>query len=155
MMTWAEFNKNVNSGFLGLEKMIPKELAAALQRAARLVQRTSQEKYLSGPRPEKLGVVSGRLRRSIATRVDVSGSRVTALVGTNVVYGRIHELGFRGRVLMSQRLRGHSMVRAGGRNMRMRARPFLAPAIADHAEETKQMVAKSLKEYVVRKILGK
>ena len=42
---------------------------------------------------EVLKVQTGRLRRSIHKKVDASASRVEARVGTNVEYGKTHELG--------------------------------------------------------------
>lgn len=42
---------------------------------------------------EVLKVRSGRLRRSIHKEIDNRGSSVTATVGTNVEYGKTHELG--------------------------------------------------------------
>jgi HK97 gp10 family phage protein len=67
-------------------------------------------KRLSGPRPQFLGVVTGRLRSSItATPATKSGNSYTAKIGTNVIYGHRHEYG------------------TGG----MPARPFMRPAIED------------------------
>ncbi len=42
---------------------------------------------------EVLKVRTGRLRRSIHKEIENSGSRVVATVGTNVEYGKTHELG--------------------------------------------------------------
>jgi len=80
----------------------------------------SREDYLSGPRPTKLGVVSGDLRRSVQDRV--KGDNLVE-VGTNLEYGRKWELG-EGRP----------------------ARPFLAPALKDSKGELIEI----LKEYMKR-----
>ena len=50
--------------------------------------------YLHGPRPQRLGVVTGRLTRSINYRYTEAGDSLTGSVGTNVKYGAFWELGF-------------------------------------------------------------
>jgi hypothetical protein len=57
------------------------------------LQRLVQADYLSG---QVLNVRSGRLRRSINTRLRETPGSVTASVGTSVSYGRFWELGFHG-----------------------------------------------------------
>ena len=76
-----------------------------------------KDRRLSGPRLTYLGVVTGRLRSSITGfPVIKTGDGYRATIGTNVVYGRIHEMGGRtGR----------------GYAVKMPARPFLRPAIED------------------------
>jgi phage gpG-like protein len=71
-----------------------KGLSAGLQYAVGLAQR----KYLSGPRPQRLGVVTARLRNSLTSRVDVFPDRLVGRIGTNVPYGAFHEFGFHGSV---------------------------------------------------------
>lgn len=92
-------------------------LAAGLQAAAGIAQRT----YLRGPRPQKLGIVTGRLFRSITTSVDVAPTEVVGVIGTNVPYARRHELGFRG----TERVRAHTRVLGaigGGKAVDLRQR---------------------------------
>jgi len=69
-----------------------KGLAAGLL----LIAGRAQNSYLSGPRPQRLGVVTGRLRGSIATKTEVKGDDIIGTIGTAVPYGRFHELGFVG-----------------------------------------------------------
>src|SRR4051812_27073070 len=68
-----------------------------LQRAARafgfFAVYKSKTDYLSGPRPEKLGVISGRLRSSITTDTKVEGDIISTSVGSNVRYAAMHEFG--------------------------------------------------------------
>ncbi|MBV8060599.1 MAG: hypothetical protein JO253_03625 [Alphaproteobacteria bacterium] len=45
-------------------------------------------------RGQVLGVKSGRLWRSITYRIDKDGAKTVGIVGTNVFYGRLWELGF-------------------------------------------------------------
>ena len=77
----------------------------------------SKKNRLSGPRPQFLGVRTGRLRSSItAGKTIKSGNEYIEKIGTNVSYGTIHEFGgFTGR---------------NGR-VRMPARPFLRPSLED------------------------
>ena len=74
----------------------------------------SKEKRLSGPRPKFLGVDTGRLISSIAvTRTIKRGSGYLTRFGTNVVYGRAHELG----------------------SKRVPKRPFLRPSLEDRGNQ--------------------
>jgi len=63
--------------------------ARMLQLIGQEVATRSTEDYLSGPRPDKLGRRSGDLARSVNYKV--SGNRV--VIGSNLRYARIHELG--------------------------------------------------------------
>ena len=77
----------------------------------------SKQYRLSGPRPQFLGVVTGRLRSSItAGEPEHQGNTYTEKIGTNVVYGAIHEFG-------GMTGRNHSVL--------IPPRPFLRPAIED------------------------
>jgi len=103
----------------------------------------SQKDYLSGPRPDKLGAVSNRLRSSIATDVRPGDKEIYVDIGTNVSYGRVHEYGFKGSVSVKQHTRtvkqvfGRSVtpfqqeVSAHSRQVDLQQRAFLAPAIQD------------------------
>lgn len=103
----------------------------------------AKKDYLSGPRPDKLGVVTGRLRSSVAGRVNRDGPDVEVEIGTNVEYAAVHELGFRGTINVPAHVRvvnkvfGRSVpattasVRAHSRRVNLDARPFIRPAIAD------------------------
>lgn len=54
----------------------------------------SKENRLTGPRPQFLGVVTGRLRSSItAAEPEKSGNDYSERIGTNVEYARLHEFG--------------------------------------------------------------
>ena len=150
-MTIEEFLQRIVGG---QKNMVP-ELGRALTRAARLVQRTSQEKYLSGGGSDILKTQTGRLKRSIAIRVSTSSTGAEAQVGTNVVYGRIHELGFRGREQGRQHTRQHHMVRAHSRMMVIPPRPFLSRAIRDKKAEVAEIVKQGMMDMWQRKLRGK
>jgi phage gpG-like protein len=111
------------------------ELRIGVGRAVLLVQRETKEDKLSG---QVLNVRTGRLRRSINTRVDDSADRVVGTVGTNVEYAAAHEYGFAGTVSVREHLRqtvnGFTTVRAHSRNVVVPERSFLRSALADMAE---------------------
>ena len=88
---------------------------------------------LSGPRgPTRLGVVTGRLRSSItAIPTQKEGNTYFSKIGTNVVYGRIHEYG-------GLTGRNHSV--------NMPKRPFMRPAVEDRAN--RQSVLTDLKRNI-------
>ncbi len=84
------------------------------KRRMAMAERVSKKDYLTGPRPMKLGVITGRLRNSIKNAVKRLKAMLKGTLGTNVVYGPIHELGG-----------------LTGRNKRTRMpkKPFLEPAL--------------------------
>lgn len=94
-----------------------------------------KNKRLSGPRPQFLGVVTGRLRSSItATPTQKSGNTYFCRIGTNVIYGRRHEYG--DEVLGITHKKGIGIP----------ARPFMRPAVEDRAN--RQAVLTDLKRNV-------
>ena len=120
-------------------------------------------KYLSGPRPEKLGRVTSTLARSIhASKATVSGNRITSSIGTPVVYAPLHEYGFRGiakvephrRRVKSRDVRGKvdgkrrkiasgvTSVRSFERRVNIPARPFIEPGIRDRAADYGEAISR-------------
>lgn len=66
----------------------------SLYQGGLLIAGWSKANRLSGPRPQYLGVVTGRLRSSIsAAPVEHIGNEYLERIGTNVEYGAIHEFG--------------------------------------------------------------
>jgi len=100
----------------GLSRELHQENIRAMEASVIYITNVSKQDYLSGPRPEKLDVVTGRLRSSVNYKVTGEGNDLKGIVGTNVVYGRIHELG------------GYLM-RHGDIVGFMPARPFLSAAL--------------------------
>lgn len=81
------------------------EVDRTVQKLGFALQSQVQRNYLRGPRPGKLGVVTGRLINSIAAGGADSRSRFVSTdnsafywVGTNVKYAAVHEFGFNGLV---------------------------------------------------------
>lgn len=104
----------------GMERLLRKMNAAtqdltirrSMDEATLYMQAWVTKNRLTGPRPTYLGVVTGRLRASItAGKTSKTGNTYKASIGTNVVYGPVHEFGFRARNIP--------------------ARPFLRPALEE------------------------
>ena len=98
----------------GIEKLIAKTgaigardtLSRAVTAGGAFLQTWIIENRLTGPRPQYLGVKSGRLRSSITmfnSLQDRDGASVR--IGTNVEYARIHEFGFHDRVQVPGHIR--------------------------------------------------
>ena len=102
-----------------------------------------------------LHVQTGRLRRSITYKTEQVGDTFRAMVGTNVKYARVHELGFQGEVnvpehgvkefqrmqsmafgkMMKQprmvTVKAH-VVKAHSMKMNIQPRPFLRPSLDEN-----------------------
>ena len=115
----------------------------ALDMGLRVI-RISRQKYLSGPRPERLGVVTGRLRSSIRAEVrNPSKNQWELNVGTDVPYARIHEMGGAIRKQGFRAALNRITGRKGGRYY-LKARPFLRPAVEEALPETRLQLQKIL-----------
>ncbi|MBW1666717.1 MAG: phage virion morphogenesis protein [Deltaproteobacteria bacterium] len=107
---------------------------------------TAKREYLSGPRPERLGVRTGHLRRSIRSQTVIRGDEVEGRIGTNVLYARIHE---KGGVITPKRAKvlRFQIPGVGWRSAKrvvMPARPFLRPAIMDSLEAISKAIGKEI-----------
>lgn len=131
-------------------------LYKGMKQAVLLAERTVKSPYLSG---KALNRRTGRLRNSITNRVTIQGNRVVGSVGTNVVYGRIHELGYSGPMSVKAHSRmirqafGRPLqkprlveVRAHTRQVSMRPRPFLRPAIQDNLTQIGRLLSVRIEE---------
>ena len=103
--------------------------------------------YLRGPRPQNLGVVTGRLLSSITrgggdsrTRFESTPEKSVYYVGTNVPYGAMWEHGFERKIGAGARggprtLAGPALARYFAKHppgvKEMQPRQFLAPALRD------------------------
>jgi len=118
-------------------RIAPEKLKRALLKGAKIVTKEAQSKHLSGPKMPRgighptratLAVQTGRLRRSITERVTVSKDKVTAQVGTNVKYARLHEEGLE--------VRGRKMPE----------RPFLRPSVDVKKPRVMELVLEGMME---------
>lgn len=145
----------------GLQKLLRRMTAATqdavirkgLWQGALNMQAWIVDKRLSGPRPGRLGVVTNRLRSSIATQItpppvpkgqriatgapranpiQKSGNSYIARIGTNVEYAARHEFGLEG----------------------MPARPFLRPALEDRGNQrdTLNILTKNIKQALEKSV---
>ena len=88
----------------------------------------AQNEYLGGPRPLRLGEVTGRLRRSLAEEVQVvPGRGVVGRVGTTVPYGAFHEFGFSGTEHVRAHRRVLKVMTTTGKTIEVRT-PILDPS---------------------------
>jgi phage gpG-like protein len=77
-----------------LPGVMAKNIATAMDRENQLTIGHAQSKYLSGPRPQVLGVRSNRLRPSpSASKAAIIGNAIESIIGTNVAYAGVHEHG--------------------------------------------------------------
>ena len=115
-------------------KRVASQIEIAMKKAVELVRGRAQFN-ITGARatnpPQKLGRVSGRLAGSIVGRVETEGNEVVGLVGTKVIYARIHEFG---GTIRAKRAPFLVFKLADGTFRRVKsvtipARPYLQPAI--------------------------
>lgn len=111
----------------------------------------SREKYLSGPRPSKLGRQSGSLARSVTYRVQ--GSKV--IIGTNLAYARIHEFGGTIKPKKAKRLvfRIANGEFRSATEVKIPARPYLNTALADSRGKVRSII-KRLTDEAYREALS-
>jgi len=133
-----------------LPKTIQANVFKALQEGMELVAGVSQTNYLTGPRPTKLGVVSGLLRQSVKAGAYLGGEGGAFATGTLtagqsgvIKYAMIHEYGgdinlphgaqARARHKMRFFYKGIWMYRKWVRphKIPIPARPYLKPAMEE------------------------
>jgi len=115
---------------------------------------TSKENYLTGPRPQKLGVVSGRLRTSVKGRAKIKGKNVIGELGTNVEYAPQHELGLTVTIPAHQRRITQAFGKAitpktiniGAHKATFPKKPLLEPAIEDEFQTIKKFLKDAVLE---------
>ena len=117
---FVKFQQNINKN----TGLIPLKLEKAFRTGLEYILTRIKTGYLTGPRPEKLGVVTGRLRSSIHYVLNPNPFKITAEVGTDVSYGAIHENG--GWV--------------PERKITMRKRPFIEPGVKDMIPKVQQLL---------------
>jgi phage gpG-like protein len=130
-------------------------VARTVMRLGIELQRRVQAEKLSG---QVLKVRTGSLRSSINTAVSRSAEEVTATVGTNISYGRVHEYGFDGEVSVKAHLPqikeafGRPIaprlveVRAHERHMRLPERSFLRSALAEMEARVEEQLNVTVEE---------
>ena len=117
-------------------------LSKGIGRAVLKIQRHVVQDKLSG---QVLNVKTGRLRRSITSRVTEQTETVTGIVGTNVSYAAAHEYGFQGTVSVRDHLRTSKLgkaynVSAHSRNVHIPEKSFLRSALDDLRGDTRDEI---------------
>lgn len=95
--------------------------------------------------PGHLKARSGHLRRSIKSGLRVQSGGVVGWIFTDVIYGRIHELGG----IIRPRVANYLKFQIAGRwvmtkKVRIPSRPYLKPAIADNINKIKDIIVRSI-----------
>ena len=118
------------------------------------VRDTSRDKYLTGPRPKRLGVVSNTLRSTLRVEAFERGKKIIGVIGTGkeAQYGQYHEEGRRGPWVVRAKKARMLSFKIGGRQVYsksvthpgIKARPFLRPAIEDNLGNAKDIFTKIL-----------
>jgi len=108
--------------------------------------------YLSGPRPDKLGVGTGNLRSKIRYEIGESGNIVAVTVGTDVPYAAAHEFGRAPYTIVPKKANILSFLIGGKRvfarkvdHPGLRPRPFLEPGFKDALPDFKDNLESGLK----------
>ena len=111
-----------------------------------------------------LHVKTGRLRRSVTQSVTEDSSGIVGVVGTNVSYAKVHELGFSGTQSVAQSLRtiktafGKAIkggpvtfsVSAHTRSVNYPARSFLATSIEELKPEFEESIKKAVNKAMAK-----
>lgn len=97
-----------------VDEFVLAKAAVGLRRGLEFARTISMREFLSGPRPAKLDVISGRLRNSVAIDVKASDKGVVGRIGSNVKYAKFHEFGFEGSVNVRSHTRHIEDKLAGG-----------------------------------------
>ena len=90
-------------------------------------EKISKQEFLNGPRPTRLGVISGTLIRSVRGRVEKKGDSYVGTLSASTPYASAHEWG--------------AMV-GKGRKVKLPARPYLQPALQRIIEPLKASLKK-------------
>lgn len=120
-------------------KMVPGSIEQGMTEVVLMVESTTKKEYLSGPGPKLLmvgeGKTGGRLRSSITHKVRRKGVVVEGVVGTNVEYAPIHELGLTVNKISKK---GKSFV------AKYPARPFLSTSLKDHTADAERILGQKV-----------
>ena len=116
-----------------------------MKEAMLLAERTAKGTYLSGKALQRR---TGRLRGSITQDVKIEGNKVVGTIGTDVVYGRIHELGgvIKPKKAKLLRFRIPGVGWRSAKEVIMPARPFLRPSLDDNMSDITRILSSRIEE---------
>lgn len=99
----------------GVERFVLNAAAKGLRRGLEYAVTIARREFLSGPRPARLDIVTGRLRGAMSYSVDPPTDRgVVGRFGNNVAYAAYHEFGFRGTMQVRAHTRVMQQLNAAG-----------------------------------------
>ena len=128
-----ELNEKELALVLKKPELVRKGLLRGVRNSMLMAERYSKETFNT---PGHLKVRSGRLRSSITASTKEQGKYVVGLIGTDVVYGKIHEYGG---------------IHPRSKTIRMPARPYIGPSFTDdklnkYAEQIKKSIMEEVKQ---------
>ena len=137
----------------GMSARVRKSVFGAVKELGATLQRRVKEE-LTG---QVLNVRTNRLRSSITLQTEEAPDHITARVGTNVKYGRYHELGFHGAekvrahdrytsTVFGHRLRYLALQHVGDhdREVNYGGRPFLRPALEERRDLVRTRIQQAI-----------
>ena len=149
------FNINFRVENPGLDKIdFKKAIHKGMLKGMLQAEATSKTDYLSGPRPQKLDVITNRLRGSVKGKASIRKNSVAGWLGSNVEYAAQHEYGETVRIPSHSR----TITQAFGRpitpttftvkahDAKFPERPFLQPAIEDTIPDIQTFIRDAITE---------
>lgn len=136
------FNKKDVKNILDMPKEFKAGILRGVRKAVIYAEGESKKRFNT---PGNLHVRSGHLRRSITSGVDKRGNSVMGWIGTNVIYGRIHEEG--GTILPKKGKYLRFPINGSWRTVKkvvIPERPFLQPAIEENIGQIGNIIVKGI-----------
>lgn len=156
----AEALEKIGKLAAGSKETLMQDLVGASTRFGFDAVEIAKKEYLTGPRPERLGVGTGRLRSSLSSKVERDGSVIKTSVGTNVIYAAIHEKGGTVKPTVSDRMRKFAwamffktkddkfkrlaLTKKNRLTINIPARPFIQPSIEDAMPSFQENISRVL-----------
>lgn len=109
----------------GISQKLLDRVTGALREGMEGTQKTSREKYLSGPRPEKLGEITGKLKKSVKIRIQKKKDSVTGAIASIHPAAIVWEQGIRWSKKGFLR------------------KPFLGPAVKDEETNIQKLLVRA------------
>ena len=146
LATTVKGDKELARKFDKAGKTMPKAVERAMWKCVYMVQRTAKRKVTGG---NPLNVRSEVLRASILPEVKkIHGNEYEGRVGTNVIYGKIHEYGATIRAKTGEYMTwpgATGWVKA--REVRIPARPWLNPSLEENRKKINKTLGMEVKDH--------
>ena len=147
LATTIKGDKKLAKKFDKASKTMPKALERVMWKCVYMVQRTGKRK-LTGGNP--LNVRSGELRSTLGVEVKkIHGNTYEGRVGTNTIYGKIHEYGATIRAKTEEYMRFPG---TGGwvtaNEVKIPARPWLNPSLEENRKKINKTLGMEVKDHL-------